>query len=61
MTSEYEKWSLEQMNEFALKLGFIQCDQQGFDDLKRDVMYYQQVFKVGEFIQWCYVFFSVFS
>ena len=50
VSSEYEKWSLEQMNEFALKLRFIQCDQQGFEMLKLDVMYYQQVFKVGEYI-----------
>ena len=40
-----ENWSLEQMNDFATKLGFIRCEQQTISD--QDVRYYQGVYEVS--------------
>ena len=47
---KHENWSLEQMNDFATKLGFIRCEHQISD---HDVRYYQGVYEVSMIMFLC--------
>ena len=47
-----EEWSMEQMNEFLMKLGFVQCEIHDSTS-NRNVQYYQRVHEVCRVITFC--------